>query len=82
MPKMMGVLVELPAFGLSERFVSIIRHLQAAKVPYVRFDADGGEIQDLERADEPDVRLFQTSVGISASPDRIVRRKTRTRSTT
>lgn len=69
-------------FGLSERFVSIIRHLRAAKIPYVRFDADGGEIQDLERAGEPDVRLSQTPVGISASPERIVRRKTRTRSTT
>jgi hypothetical protein len=68
------------SFGLSERFVSIFRDLGAAKIPYVRFDADGGEIQDLERAGELDVRLSQTHVGISASPERKVRRKTRTRS--
>ncbi len=38
-------------FGLSERFVSIMRHLRAAKTPYVRFDADGGEIRGVERTD-------------------------------
>ena len=39
------------AFGLSGRFVSIMRHLRATKIPYVRFDADGGEIQGVERTD-------------------------------
>ncbi len=35
-------------FGLSDRFVAIMRGLRAARVPYVRFDADGGEIQSSE----------------------------------
>jgi hypothetical protein len=39
------------SFGLSGRFVSIMRHLRAAKIPYVRFDADGGEIQGVKRTD-------------------------------
>jgi hypothetical protein len=39
------------SFGLSGRFVSIMRHLRAAKIPYVRFDADGGEIQGMERTE-------------------------------
>ena len=39
------------SFGLSGRFVSIMRHLRAEKIPYVRFDADGGEIQGVERTD-------------------------------
>jgi hypothetical protein len=39
------------SFGLSGRFVSIMRHLRVAKIPYVRFDADGGEIQGVERTD-------------------------------
>ena len=36
-------------FGLSERFVTIMRHLRVARVPYVRFDADGGEINGMSR---------------------------------
>src|SRR5580658_1299199 len=39
------------SFGLSGRFVSIMRHLRAAKIPYIRFDADGGEIQGVERTE-------------------------------
>ena len=39
------------SFGLSGRFVSIMRHLREAKIPYVRFDADGGEIQGAQRTD-------------------------------
>jgi hypothetical protein len=39
------------SFGLSGRFVSIMRHLRAAKIPCVRFDADGGEIRGVERTD-------------------------------
>ena len=39
------------SFGLSGRFVSIMRHLRAAKTSYVRLDADGGEIQGVERTD-------------------------------
>jgi hypothetical protein len=36
-------------FGLSERFVAIMRHLRAARIPFARFDADGGEIEGMER---------------------------------
>ena len=36
-------------FGLSERFVTIMRHLRSARIPYVRFDADGGEIDGISR---------------------------------
>jgi hypothetical protein len=38
-------------FGLSERFIAIMRHLRAARIPYARFDADGGEIEGIERTD-------------------------------
>jgi hypothetical protein len=38
-------------FGLSERFILIMRHLRAARIPYVRFDADGGEIGDVGNID-------------------------------
>lgn len=38
-------------FGLSERFRLIMRRLRDAKIRYVRFDADGGEVDGLERAD-------------------------------
>lgn len=41
---------EARAYGLSERFVSIMKHLRAAKVPYVRFDADGGDVEGLDAA--------------------------------
>ena len=33
-------------FGLSERFISIMRELHRQKVPYVRFDSDGSCIRD------------------------------------
>jgi hypothetical protein len=36
-------------FGLSGRFVVIMRHLRAARIPFARFDADGGEIEGMER---------------------------------
>lgn len=36
-------------FGLSGRFVAIMRHLRAARIPFARFDADGGEIEGGER---------------------------------
>ncbi len=36
-------------FGLSERFVAIMRNLRAARIPFARFDADGGEIEGMER---------------------------------
>lgn len=35
-------------FGMSARFVRIIRELAKQKIPYVRFDADGGDIDGLE----------------------------------
>lgn len=38
-------------FGLSDRFVTIMRHLRSARIPYVRFDADGGEIDGMSRTD-------------------------------
>ncbi|MCL4499211.1 MAG: hypothetical protein M1335_03080 [Chloroflexi bacterium] len=38
-------------FGLSERFRLIMARLREAGIPYVRFDADGGEIADLARTD-------------------------------
>lgn len=37
-------------FGLSGRFVAIMRDLRAARIPFARFDADGGEIQGMEKA--------------------------------
>lgn len=37
---------EARAFGLSERFVSIMKNLRAANIPYVRFDADGGDLDE------------------------------------
>ncbi|MCZ2076613.1 MAG: hypothetical protein LC130_16650 [Bryobacterales bacterium] len=46
-------------FGLSERLRVIMSRLRTAKIPYVRFDADGGEIEGLDRstdAREPDAR--------------------------
>ena len=33
-------------FGLSERFVSIIRNATAQRIRYVRFDADGGALTE------------------------------------
>lgn len=39
-------------FGLSERFRQIMTRLREAAVPYVRFDADGGEIADIDRSDQ------------------------------
>jgi hypothetical protein len=38
-------------FGLSERFIAIMRHLRAARIPYARFDANGGEIEGIEITD-------------------------------
>ena len=37
--------------GLSTRFRVIMERLRAAGIPYVRFDADGGEIDGLDRFD-------------------------------
>ncbi len=36
------------AAGLSDRFIAIMTELHAQGIPYVRFDADGGEIEGLE----------------------------------
>jgi len=41
----------IAAFGLSDRFRSIMERLREARIPYVRFDADGGEIDGLYRKD-------------------------------
>jgi len=38
-------------FGLSERFRLIMNRLRTAKIPYVRFDADGGKIDGIERSE-------------------------------
>lgn len=34
--------------GLSERFIAVMTELREQGIPYVRFDADGGEIEGLE----------------------------------
>ena len=39
------------AFGLSDQFRFIMQRLREAEIPYVRFDADGGEIESLGRRD-------------------------------
>ena len=39
------------AFGLSDRFRFIMQRLREAEIPYVRFDADGGEIDRPSHAD-------------------------------
>jgi hypothetical protein len=38
-------------FGLSERFRLIMNRLRTAKIPYVRFDGNGGEIEGIERSE-------------------------------
>ena len=40
-------------FGLSERFRLIMNRLRTAKIPYVRFDGDGGKIEGLDRSIDP-----------------------------
>jgi hypothetical protein len=40
-------------FGLSERFRLIMNRLRTANFPYVRFDADGGEIEGVDRSITP-----------------------------
>lgn len=40
-------------FGLSERFRLIMNRLRTARFPYVRFDADGGEIEGVDRSIDP-----------------------------
>lgn len=42
-------MAEASAFGLSDRFRQIMESLHTAGILYVRFDADGGEIEGLER---------------------------------
>lgn len=44
-------MVRAEEFGLSKRFCLIMARLHQAGIPYVRFDADGGEIADLDRKD-------------------------------
>jgi len=44
-------MVRAEQFGLSQRFRLIMTRLHQAGIPYVRFDADGGEIADLDRKD-------------------------------
>jgi hypothetical protein len=44
-------MVRAEQFGLSERFRLIMARLREAGIPYVRFDANGGEIADLTRTD-------------------------------
>ena len=33
------------AFGFSEAFINILKELHKQKIPYVRFDSDGGEVE-------------------------------------
>jgi len=37
----------LQKFGFSQQFIKIFRHLHNEDIPYVRFDADGGEVTGL-----------------------------------
>jgi len=46
-----GEMGRTAAFGLSDRFRLIMRRLREAGIPYVRFDADGGEIASIDRSD-------------------------------
>lgn len=39
------------AAGLSQRFITIMTELACQKIQYVRFDADGGEIEGMEKAE-------------------------------
>lgn len=42
-------LAEAEKYGLSARFIRLIRELAAQQIPYVRFDADGGDVDGLEK---------------------------------
>lgn len=39
---------EARSFGFSERFIAIMLELSRQRIPCVRFDTDGGQIEDLE----------------------------------
>ena len=43
---------EALAFGFSQRFVDIMRELFCNDIQYVRFDADGGDVEGLEKQEE------------------------------
>ncbi len=40
---------EARSFGFSERFIAIMLDLSRQGIPYARFDADGGEVDGLNR---------------------------------
>ena len=46
-----GEMSRTAAFGLSDRFRVIMQRLREASIPYVRFDADGGKIDSIDRRD-------------------------------
>ena len=46
-----GQVKRLQEFGFSREFVTIFKHLHKAGIPYVRFDADGGEATGLPTFD-------------------------------
>lgn len=46
-----GEMSRTTTFGLSDRFRLIMQRSREAGIPYVRFDADGGEIDNLDRRD-------------------------------
>lgn len=48
---------EARAFGLSERFTTIMLELSRQGIPYVRFDAEGGDVHGLEPACRWGLRL-------------------------
>ena len=39
-------------FGMSDRFISIMREAHLQKIPYIRFDCDGEEVEGLEPVEE------------------------------
>ncbi len=45
---------EAKLHGLSDRFIDIIRELDRQKIRYVRFDADGGEVEGIEPMQDVD----------------------------
>jgi hypothetical protein len=45
-------MVDAERFGLSVKFRYIMTRLHQAKVPYVRFDGEGGEIGDIDRNEQ------------------------------
>lgn len=42
-------LMDAEQYGLSGRFIRLMRELAAQQIPYVRFDADGGDVDGLEK---------------------------------